>query len=158
MVVFDACEVVSQDFSATVPEYPTEAGNKVSDSVLKHLPGLVLSGVITAMSLDRGGAHSEEDLESLKDNLKALYASAELCTVYSGIAAYGSLIIQDLSIKRDNSFGRAYSVDMTLKQMVFPSATVAKFSTSESYPYSGATANQSSSNFGGGSNGGHYTK
>lgn len=138
-IYFDALETFSRDFSAATPEYPTEAGNKVSDAVLKSLPQVSASGLISANSLTIYGAQNQSQLEKVIDNLIGIYTRAELCKLYVGLTVVDNLIISSLSIRRSSSTGYAYEVDITFKKMIFPVATVAKFYLPETNTYSGET-------------------
>lgn len=139
-VYFDSFEAFSAEYSATVPEYPTEAGNKVSDAVLKSLPHFSGSGVISGMSMYADGCHSESEMLAACERLRQMYAEAKLVGLYVAGSHYISdLIIESLSIKRDNSMSRAVTIDVSFKQMKFPQATIAKFYTGEDYAYSGTT-------------------
>lgn len=131
-IVFDQIEDINFDERATVPEYPTEAGFKVSDAVQKSLPALSVSGMISAHSLMDGGAQNINALETIIYNLRELYKTSEICTFYQYTEkSYGNLIIESLSIQKSTEVKDAYTIDLELKQMSFPVATIAKFYTTE---------------------------
>ncbi len=132
-ILFDLVEDVGLSLESTVPEYPTEAGNKVSDAVLKSLPTINLNGVMTAYSMADGGAHSVGSLENLKEALKSIYSSSELCQLIYGRSSYPNLEIQSMNIGKRNDLKHGYNVEITFKQMVFPYAVTTQFYTDTSY-------------------------
>ena len=141
-VVFDATESRTLNYNSTIPEYPTEAGYKVSDAVLKSLPAFSVDGIISGMSIN--GGSTADRMYAYIELLKSFYFDARILTYYSGGGsvdgrrrAIKNLIIETLSLPEEASFGKAVQVQMTFKQMQFPSAATAAFSVSSEYDLGG---------------------
>lgn len=153
IVVFDAVTSRTLNYQSTVPEYPTEAGFNVSDAVLKGLPTFDIEAVLSGMSLISTPGSGMADMQSAAEMLQKFYFDAELLEFNPSVNLgknYGrkvkNLIIESLSFPEESTFGKAYQVRITFKQMQFPVAATAVFYVTDDYDLGGTSRSASNGN------------
>lgn len=146
-VYFDAVTTRTLNYMSTVPEYPTEAGYKVSDAVIAGLPSVEIDGVLSMMST-RANSDVSIMAQAALGKLREFYFGANLLTyVYGGGAVnpyqkrIKNLVIESLSFPEEASYGKAIQVRMSLKQMQFPKEAIGAFTVGEATYDLGGSSN-----------------
>lgn len=149
-IEFDALIEESQDYTATVPEYPTEQGFVVSDTIVLNPETLTMTLFLTDTPVTWRRRHgtSQGRADTVVSNLKSLYMSKALVTVTTASGVFTSMAITNLTISKSADIGYAKEVPITLQKVITTSASTVTMPSS--YGKSGAsgasagTANTSS--------------
>ena len=144
-IEFDALIESTEDYSASVPQYPIDEGYSVSDNVALEPMGLKMTLYVTATPVTWRSRHGggEARVRQVCDQLLALYESRELISVVTGDGSYENMVIKSISFKKSVSVGYAREIPVEFSQVT---VTAARTTTvPESYARSGKTAQSAGS-------------
>lgn len=125
-IEFDAIIDGTQIYSASVPEYPIDAGYSVSDNAALDAATLEMTLYVTATPvtwLHRHGV-GEYRIQSICNQITDLYASREFITVVTADKVYSNMVIENLEIKHSPEIGYAREISVTMKQVTVTAASV----------------------------------
>ena len=124
---FDAVIDSSEDYSASVPEYPVDLGYSVSDNVALSPMVLAMTLYVTATPVTWLSSHGsgEQRIKLLCDELIDLYASRSLLSVYTPDQVFDNMVIRDVSIKSTAEIGYAREIPISLVQVTITEAGTA---------------------------------
>ena len=144
-IEFDALIESTENYSASVPQYPIDEGYSVSDNVALEPMGLKMTLYVTATPVTWHSRHGggEARVRQVCDQLLALYESRELISVVTGDGSYENMVIKSISFKKSVSVGYAREIPVEFSQVT---VTAARTTTvPESYARSGKTAQSAGS-------------
>lgn len=159
-IEFDALIDQSIDYSAEVPEYPTEEGFSVSDTIVLKPETISMTLFVTDTPVtwkQRFGSGSGR-VENVVKRLEELYFSKKVITIVTSDAVYDNMAITSISIAKSTSVGYAREIPISFKKIVVTESSTVTIPAS--YGKSGATgasagsANTSTASSGGGGSGG----
>lgn len=156
-VEFDALIESEEKYESDVPEYPTEKGFKVSDTIVLKATVLNMTLYVTDTPVTWKGrlGSGPGKTEAVVKRLKEMYFQKHPVEVITSAAVYSNMAITSLSIKKSAEVGYAREIPITLKEIVVTeSKTVtipASYGKSGKTGASAGTANTSSGSSGGGS-------
>lgn len=159
-IEFDALIDQSIDYSAEVPEYPTEEGFSVSDTIVLKPETISMTLFVTDTPVtwkQRFGPGSGR-VENVVKRLEELYFSKKVITIVTSDAVYDNMAITSISIAKSTSAGYAREIPISFKKIVVTESSTVTIPAS--YGKSGATgasagsANTSTASSGGGGSGG----
>lgn len=155
-IEFDALIDSEESYEAEVPEYPTEEGFSVSDTIVLKPDGLNMTLFITDTPVTwrnrhgSGPGRTEEVVKRLKD----LYFRKQPVEVITSDKVYSDMAILTLSIKKSAEVGYAREVPISFKKIIVTSSKTvsipASYGKSGQTGASGGTANTSSGSAGAG--------
>lgn len=137
-IEFDALVSLSESYEADVPEYPTEKGYSVSDSIITHPRTLDVMAYITDTPVtwkQRFGGR--RNARAVVDELKRLFWAKQLVTFRTAEDTYENMGITSLTVPKDADSGNAYEIALTLKEVTTTEAKMV--AVTASYPRGGAT-------------------
>lgn len=160
-IEFDALIESVEGYEAEVPEYPTEKGFSVSDTIVLKPDSLNMTLFVTDTPVtwkNRLGSGPGKT-EAVVKRLKELYFRKQPVEVVTSDSVYSNMAITSLSIRKSAEVGYAREIPISFKKIIVTeSKTVsipASYGKSGKTGASGGTANTSSSSGGsGGSSGG----
>lgn len=160
-IEFDALIDESQDYEAQVPEYPTEKGFSVSDTIVLKPESLSMTLYVTDTPVTWRARHGSGigRTESIVKRLKDLYFSKKVVTVVTSSEVFEDMAITNMSISKSADVGYAREIPITLKKIIVTST--ATVTIPDSYGKSGTTgasagtANTTAASTGGSSSGGN---
>ncbi len=138
-IEFDALIEESYDLEAQVPEYPTEKGFSVSDTIVLKPETISMTLFVTDTPVTWRNRHGSGigRTEAVVKQLKNLYFSKQVVTVVTSDEVYDSMAITNISFAKSADVGYAREIPITLKKIVVTeSATV---TIPDSYGKSGTT-------------------
>lgn len=141
-IEFDALISSTHTMNATVPEYPIETGFVVSDAIILNPEQLEMVLFVTNTPVTWYSIHGNDAsrVESIINQLKELYYTAEPVTIITTDATYTDMAIESLSDNKSTEIGYAREIPISFKKI---RVTTAKTTTiPDSYGKSGATAAQ----------------
>lgn len=159
-IEFDALIEESYDLEAQVPEYPTEKGFSVSDTIVLKPETISMTLFVTDTPVTWRNRHGSGigRTEVVVKQLKNLYFSKQVVTVVTSDEVYDSMAITNISFAKSADVGYAREIPITLKKIVVTeSATVTipdSYGKSGTTGASGGTASTKSASKSGGSSGG----
>ena len=159
-IEFDALIEESYDLEAQVPEYPTEKGFSVSDTIVLKPETISMTLFVTDTPVTWRNRHGSGigRTEAVVKQLKNLYFSKQVVTVVTSDEVYDSMAITNISFAKSADVGYAREIPITLKKIVVTeSATVTipdSYGKSGTTGASGGTASTKSASKSGGSSGG----
>ena len=159
-IEFDALIEESCDLEAQVPEYPTEKGFSVSDTIVLKPETISMTLFVTDTPVTWRNRHGSSigRTEAVVKQLKNLYFSKQVVTVVTSDEVYDSMAITNISFAKSADVGYAREIPITLKKIVVTeSATVTipdSYGKSGTTGASGGTASTKSASKSGGSSGG----
>lgn len=116
-IEFDALLEENQDYTASIPEYTTEEGFAVSDTIALNAEALAMTLFVTDTPvtwLDRHGTgRTEEVIKKLKD----LYFKHTPVTVTTNREVFSNMGIESLSFGKNVETGKAREINITLKKI-----------------------------------------
>lgn len=138
-IEFDALIDSEESHEATVPEYPVENGYSVSDNIAISALELSMTLYLTATPvtwLSRHGS-GEDRLQSIPNQLLAIYREREPITVVTQDKTYANMAIKSISISRSADGGVAIEIPVTFQQVDVTSSE--KVDIPANLPHSGTT-------------------
>ena len=149
-IEFDALIDQTLDYSADVPEYPTEKGFSVSDNIsLKpEVLSMTLFVTDTPVTWKKRFGSGAGRVGRIINQLQNLYFSKKTVTVTTSEATYTDMAITNISFTKSSDVGYASEIPITLKKVIVTSTSTTTIP--DSYGKSGAsgassgTANTSS--------------
>ncbi len=138
-IEFDALIDSEESHEATVPEYPVENGYSVSDNIAISALELSMTLYLTATPvtwLSRHGS-GEDRLQSIPNQLLAIYREREPITVVTQDKTYTNMAIKSISISRSADAGVAIEIPVTFQQVDVTSSE--KVDIPANLPHSGTT-------------------
>lgn len=154
-IEFDALIDSEEQYESEVPEYPTEKGFKVSDTIVLKATVLNLTLFVTdtpvtwKSRLGSGPGKTEAVVKRLKD----MYFGKQVVEVVTSDEVYPNMAITSLSIKKTAEVGYAREIPISLKEIVVTSTKTVGIPSS--YGKSGTTgASAGTANTRAGSSGG----
>lgn len=161
-IEFDALIDQSIDYSAEVPEYPTEEGFSVSDTIVLKPETISMTLFVTDTPVtwkQRFGSGSGR-VENVVKRLEELYFSKKVITIVTSDAVYDNMAITSISIAKSASAGYAREIPISFKKIVVTeSSTVtipASYGKSGTTGASAGSANTSTASSGGGGSSGSF--
>lgn len=122
-IEFDALIDSEEQYESEVPEYPTEKGFKVSDTIVLKATVLNLTLFVTDTPvtwknrLGSGPGKTEAVVKRLKD----MYFGKQVVEVVTSDEVYPNMAITSLSIKKTAEVGYAREIPISLKEIVVTS-------------------------------------
>lgn len=155
-IEFDALIDSDEGYESEVPEYPTEEGCSVSDTIVLKPDSLSMTLFITDTPVTwrnrhgSGPGRTEEVVKRLKD----LYFRKQPVEVITSDNVYSNMAILSMNIKKTAEVGYAREVPISFKKIIVTSSKTvsipASYGKSGQTGASGGTANTSSGSTGGG--------
>ena len=139
-IEFDALIDSEEGYEADVPEYPTEKGFSVSDTIVLKADTLNMTLYVTDTPVtwrERTGSGPGKT-EGVVRRLKDLYFAKKILEVTTTDCVYSNMVITSMNIKKSVEVGYAREIPITFKKI-----EVTETATSEipaSYGKSGKTA------------------
>lgn len=160
-IEFDALIHSEEGYEAEVPEYPTEKGFSVSDTIVLKPDILNMTLFVTDTPVtwkDRLGSGPGKT-EAVVKRLKELYFKKQPVEVVTSDTVYSNMAITSLSIKKSTEVGYAREIPISFKKIIVTQSKTVTIPTSYGKSgktgASGGTSNTSSGKSGsGGSSGG----
>lgn len=158
-IEFDALIDQSVDYSAEVPEYPTEKGFSVSDTIVLKPETISMTLFVTDTPVtwkQRFGSGSGR-VQNVVKRLEELYFSKKVISIVTSDAVYDNMAITSISIVKNTSSGYAREIPISFKKIVVTESSTVTIP--DSYGKSGASgasagsASTSTVSSGGGSSG-----
>lgn len=119
-IEFDALIDQSIDYEADVPEYPTEEGFAVSDTIVLKPETISMTLFVTDTPVtwkSRFGVGTGR-VESVVKRLESLYFAKKVFSVTTSDAVYSNMVIANLSIAKSSEVGYAREIPITLKKII----------------------------------------
>lgn len=155
-IEFDALIDSEEGYAAEAPEYPTEKGFNVSDTIVLKPDTLTMTLFITDTPVtwkNRLG-YGPGKTEAVVKRLKELFFSKQVVEVVTTDNVYSNMAITSLNIKKSSDVGYAREVPISFKKIIVTeTATVtipASYGKSGTTGASGGTANTKSVTIGSG--------
>lgn len=160
-IEFDALLEQSREYEADVPEYATEKGFNVSDTIILKSETISMTLYVTNTPVtwrNRFGSGSGR-VESVVKRLEQLYFAKKVFTVVTSDAVYDNMVLTSMSISKSSDVGYAREIPISLKKIIVTqSKTVtipASYGKSGTSGASAGTANTSSASTSSSSSGGN---
>lgn len=137
-VEFDVLIGQSESYQADAPEYPTEEGYSVSDSIILKATPLDITVFISNTPVtwqQRFG--KTRNAAAVVEELKRLYFARELVTFRTTDGSWPNMAIVSMNISKSAETGYAYEIPIQLKQVRVTSAKTVTVTIS--FPRGGAT-------------------
>lgn len=138
-IEFDALIDSTEGYEAEVPEYPTEEGFSVSDTIVLKPDTLSMTLFITDTPVTWRNRHGSGPgrTEEVVKRLKELYFKKQPVEVVTSDSVYSDMAIQTMSIKKSLEVGYAREVPISFKKIIVTSSKTVTIP--DSYGKSGAT-------------------
>lgn len=158
-VEFDALIESEEGYEAEVPEYPTEKGFSVSDTIVLKPETLTMTLFVTDTPVTWAARHKPAigRTEEVVNKLMDLYFKKQVVEVVTTDKVYSNMAFTSLNIKKSVEIGYAREIPVTLKKIVVTETKTVTIP--DSYGKSGktqasaGTASTSSGSGGGGGSG-----
>lgn len=138
-IEFDALIDSEEGYEADVPEYPTEKGFNVSDTIVLKADTLNMTLYVTDTPVtwkDRTGSGPGKT-EGVVRRLKDLYFSKQVLEVTTSDCVYSNMVITSMSIKKATDVGYAREIPIAFKKVDITETATAEIPAS--YGKSGKT-------------------
>lgn len=138
-IEFDALIDSEEGYEADVPEYPTEKGFNVSDTIVLKADTLSMTLYVTDTPVtwkDRTGSGPGKT-EGVVRRLKDLYFSKQVLEVTTSDCVYSNMVITSMSIKKATDVGYAREIPIAFKKIDITETATAEIPAS--YGKSGKT-------------------
>lgn len=138
-IEFDALLDQSRDYEADVPEYPTEKGFSVSDTIVLKAETISMTLYVTDTPVtwkNRFGSGGGR-VESVVKRLEQLYFAKKVFTVVTSDAVYDNMVITSMSIAKSSDVGYAREIPLSLKKIIVTESKTVTIP--DSYGKSGTT-------------------
>lgn len=119
-IEFDALLDQSRDYEADVPEYPTEKGFSVSDTIVLKAETISMTLYVTDTPVtwkNRFGSGGGR-VESVIKRLEQLYFSKKVFTVVTSDAVFDNMVLTSMSIAKSSDVGYAREIPISLKKII----------------------------------------
>lgn len=118
-IEFDALIDESQEFEVEVPEYATEEGFSVTDSMILKAETLSLTLYVTDTPVTWRKRHHPGPgrVESVIKQLEKLYYAKKLVTVVTADKVYEDMALTNLTISKSTDIGYAREIPITVKKI-----------------------------------------
>lgn len=139
-IEFDALIEQSTEYSADAPEYPTEKGFNVSDTIIISPESISMTLYVTDTPVTwkkRFGATNFQRVDEVVKRLENLFLSRKLFTVVTSDAVYEDMALLSYSISKSADVGYAREIPVTLKRIITTESKTVTIPSS--YGKSGAT-------------------
>jgi len=138
-IEFDALLDQSRDYEADVPEYPTEKGFSVSDTIVLKAETISMTLYVTDTPVtwkNRFGSGGGR-VESVIKRLEQLYFAKKVFTVVTSDAVYDNMVLTSMSIAKSSDVGYAREIPISLKKIIVTESSTVTIP--DSYGKSGTT-------------------
>lgn len=138
-IEFDALIDSEEGYEADVPEYPTEKGFSVSDTIVLKADTLNMTLYVTDTPVtwrERTGSGPGKT-EGVVRRLKDLYFAKKILEVTTTDCVYSNMVITSMNIKKSVEVGYAREIPITFKKITVTASTTTQIP--DSYGKSGAT-------------------
>lgn len=138
-IEFDALLDQSRDYEADVPEYPTEKGFSVSDTIVLKAETISMTLYVTDTPVtwkNRFGSGAGR-VESVIKRLEQLYFAKKVFTVVTSDAVYDNMVLTSMSIAKSSDVGYAREIPISLKKIIVTESSTVTIP--DSYGKSGTT-------------------
>lgn len=128
-IEFDALIDSEEGYEADVPEYPTEKGFSVSDTIVLKADTLSMTLYVTDTPVtwkDRTGSGPGKT-EGVVRRLKDLYFSKQVLEVTTSDCVYSNMVITSMSIKKATDVGYAREIPIALRRSTSPKQQPQKY-------------------------------
>lgn len=139
-IEFDALIDSEEGYEADVPEYPTEKGFSVSDTIVLKADTLNMTLYVTDTPVtwrERTGSGSGKT-EGVVRRLKDLYFAKKILEVTTTDCVYSNMVITSMNIKKSVEVGYAREIPIAFKKIEVTETATAEIPAS--YGKSGKTA------------------
>lgn len=139
-IEFDALIDSEEGYEADVPEYPTEKGFSVSDTIVLKADTLNMTLYVTDTPVtwrERTGSGPGKT-EGVVRRLKDLYFAKKILEVTTTDCVYSNMVITSMNIKKSAEVGYAREIPITFKKIEVTETATAEIPAS--YGKSGKTA------------------
>lgn len=139
-IEFDALIDSEEGYEADVPEYPTEKGFSVSDTIVLKADTLNMTLYVTDTPVtwrERTGSGPGKT-EGVVRRLKDLYFAKKVLEVTTTDCVYSNMVITSMNIKKSVEVGYAREIPITFKKIEITETATAEIPAS--YGKSGKTA------------------
>lgn len=139
-IEFDALIDSEEGYEADVPEYPTEKGFSVSDTIVLKADTLNMTLYVTDTPVtwrERTGSGPGKT-EGVVRRLKDLYFAKKILEVTTTDCVYSNMVITSMNIKKSVEVGYAREIPITFKKIEVTETATAEIPAS--YGKSGKTA------------------
>ena len=119
-IEFDALIDQSVSYEADVPEYPTEKGFSVSDTIVLKAETISMTLYVTDTPVtwkNRFGSGGGR-VESVIKRLEQLYFSKKVFTVVTSDAVFDNMVLTSMSIAKSSDVGYAREIPISLKKII----------------------------------------
>lgn len=153
-IEFDALLDSEESYESELPEYPTEDGFSVTDTIVLKPDGLTMTLFITDTPVTWRNRHGSGQgrTEEVVKRLKELYFNKQPVEVITSDNVYSDMAIQTMSIKKTLEVGYAREVPISFKKIIVTSSKTVtipdSYGRSGTSGASGGTANTSSGSTG----------
>ena len=139
-IEFDALIDSEEGYEADVPEYPTEKGFSVSDTIVLKADTLNMTLYVTDTPVtwrERTGSGPGKT-EGVVRRLKDLYFAKKILEVTTTDCVYSNMVITSMNIKKSVEVGYAHEIPIAFKKIEVTETATAEIPAS--YGKSGKTA------------------
>lgn len=138
-IEFDALIDSEEGYEADVPEYPTEKGFSVSDTIVLKADTLNMTLYVTDTPVtwrERTGSGPGKT-EGVVRRLKDLYFAKKILEVTTTDCVYSNMVITSMNIKKSVEVGYAREIPITFKKITVTASATTQIP--DSYGKSGST-------------------
>ena len=114
---FDALIDQSRQLDATIPQYVTEQGFQISDSIIIEAETLSMTLYVTDTPVTWRGRHGLGRTTDVCRQLESLYFSKTPVTVVTSDGTYTNMGIQSITFQKNPETGYAKEIPITLKKI-----------------------------------------
>ena len=114
---FDALIDQSRQLDATIPQYVTEKGFQISDSIIIEAETLSMTLYVTDTPVTWRGRHGLGRTADVCRQLESLYFSKTPVTVVTSEGTYTNMGIQSITFSKNPETGYAKEIPITLKKI-----------------------------------------
>lgn len=118
-IEFDALMGDEWEYTATVPEYATDEGYSVSDSILLEAETLSMELYVsdTPVTWHGRNGHGDNHVDEVVSKLKTLFMKKKTVTVTTTKGTFSSMAIESLKITRSTEDGNSCKISIELKKI-----------------------------------------
>ena len=116
-IEFDALIDQSRQLDATIPQYVTEEGFQISDSIIIEAETLSMTLYVTDTPVTWRGRHGLGRTTDVCRRLESLYFSKSPVTVVTSEGTYTNMGIQSITLSKSPETGYAKEIPITFKKI-----------------------------------------
>jgi len=118
-ITFDALIISDETWSATVPQYPTEDGFEVTDTIINHPKELSLELFLTNQPVTWKDLHGVGPgrVQEIVSQLEEIYLNREPILVTTVDRDYEDMCIEVITLPKRYETGKALKIPIKLKQV-----------------------------------------